>query len=634
MMKYSCRKIYSLLFISVFFFSIHSARSQEAVKIDSSLTKTDTLSVKGETDLIDTLKSPSVIEPLLTEEGIFKPEADMDLIIEDGIDPLKLDSLVKISIGKINFSDKEAIGYINSWYNNNTIWNNPDDPLRKAMGRYLYEATNDQFYISEWYVNAFEWDNIKIPTNEFYLWDTLHIYIPVRDTSMVSALTDSSGISPDSIKVKPGNFRKDSIILVLSDTLTEVISSNQLFPFRYYDNPMTGDSIQAAMDVLRSYTHNKDSSRIVFTGSKSSESLWLSNRPKPMTRLWLMNEWGEEMSIWLGSPSRDSVSVIVEKGIHFRRPNIETRIADARVGVQKFDPTALADPKKIEIIPQYWKFNSEASFVFNQAIIKNWTKGGDSNVSTLLDITGSANYTNKEQKMTWNTTGRFKYGLIMSEGYGDKKYDVRKNTDIIDISSKFNNRAFGKFDFSATMIFKSQLTKGYAYPNDSVVISRFFNPATITVGLGLDYKPDKNTSINFAPLSYKATFVPDTAHIDQTKHGLSADQRSKHEPGMSIQIQHKTKLWDMLNLSNEIRLFTNYIHNPLNIDIDWELIATAKINYFTDVRLNTQLIYDDDTLIPVTDNNGDPVLDSEGNQKKVPKVQFKEIFGISIIFRF
>lgn len=642
MRKNSFPKIYSLLFISVFFLSINSARSQEAEKLDSLLISTDTTSVKDETDLADALKIPSVIDPLLTEEGIFTPEADLDLIISDNIDPLKLDSLIKSSISKIHFSEKEAIAYIRAWYNDISIWNNPDDPLRKAMGRYLYEATNDQFYISEWYVNAFEWDNIKIPTNEFFLWDTLHIYIPLKDTtvtfakdtSAISLLSDNTGLLPDTERLQARTMVRDSIILVISDTLTEVISSNQLFPFSYYNNPMTGDSIQAAMGVLRSYTHNKDSSRIVFTGSKSSESIWLSNHPNPMRRLWLMNEWGEELSIWLGSPSRDSVSVIVEKGIHFKRPNIETRIADARVGTEKFDPTALADPKKIEIIPQYWKFNSEASFVFNQAIIKNWTKGGESNVSTLLDITGSVNYTNKEQKMTWNTTGRFKYGLIMSEGYGDKKYDVRKNTDIIDISSKFNNKAFGKFDFSSTLIFKSQLAKGYNYPNDSVVISKFFNPATITVGLGLDYKPNKNTSINFAPLSYKATFVPDTAYIDQTKHGLNADQRSKHEPGMSVQFQHKTELWDMLNLSNEVRLFTNYIHNPLNIDIEWEMIATARLNWFTDVRLNTHLIYDDDTLIPVTDKDGEPVLDSEGNQKKVPMIQFKEIFGISIIFRF
>ncbi len=643
MRRYIFPKTFSILLVSIVIFSTYPVSSQEVVQVDTLIVKTDSLSVAGDSLIDNSVEIPLTIDPLLSDDGVFTIESGEDLLIKDIIDPQKLDSLIKMSINKIDFSEGEAIKYIRKWYNDVSVWNNPDDPLRKAMGRYLFEATNDQFYVSEWYVNAFEWDNIKIPTSDFFLWDTLHIIIPLRDvsvsvpedTTLVSARFDSLDLRSGSKRVHSKTMGKDSIIIVISDTLSEVISSNQLFPFSYYNNPMTGDSIQAAIEVLRSYTHAKDSSKIVVTGSKSSESIWLSDHPNQMTRLWLMNEWGEELSIWLGSSSRDSISVIVEKGIHFRRPNVETRIANARVGVEKVDNTKLADPKRIEIIPQYWKFFSEASFVFNQAIIKNWTKGGESNISTLLDLTGSANYTNKAKKINWNTTGRIKYGLIMSEGYGEKKYDVRKNIDLFDITSKFSNKAFGKFDFSAMLLFKSQLAKGYNYPNDSVVISKFFNPATITIGLGLDYKPNKKTSINFAPLSYKATFVPDTIHIDQTKHGLSADQRSKHEPGMSVQIEHKTELWDIVNLSNDIRLFTNYIHNPLNIDIEWEMIATAKLNWYTDVRLNTHLIYDDDTLIPlVTDDNGDPVLGSDGTQKKVPKVQFKEVFGISIIFRF
>jgi len=81
-------------------------------------------------------------------------------------------------------------------------------------------------------------------------------------------------------------------------------------------------------------------------------------------------------------------------------------------------------------------------------------------------------------------------------------------------------------------------------------------------------------------------------------------------------------------------LFTNYIDNPLNIDIDWEMIATARLNWFTDIRLNTHLIYDDDTLIPVLDKNDEPVLNEDGTPRKIPKVQFKELIGISVIFRF
>jgi hypothetical protein len=71
-----------------------------------------------------------------------------------------------------------------------------------------------------------------------------------------------------------------------------------------------------------------------------------------------------------------------------------------------------------------------------------------------------------------------------------------------------------------------QVSKGYSYPNDSVPVSKFMNPAILTLGFGLDYKPDKFTSFNFSPLSYKATFVPDTADIDQTKYGVAADKEN------------------------------------------------------------------------------------------------------------
>ncbi|MEE4116106.1 MAG: DUF3078 domain-containing protein [Marinilabiliaceae bacterium] len=560
---------------------------------------------------------------------------------KDTVNPALLDSIAKMSVKNITFSDKQAIEYIESWYNNKRIWNKPDDPLRRAMARFLFEARNEQFYVSEWYIDSLNWESIKIPASSFYLWDTLKIMLPaepvVSDSLLIEPDTIIIGDTPDSTKVffrndtirpAPG----DSIILVISDTLREVIGDREEFPFSYYNYPMVGDSIQAAMNVLRNYTLTKDSTRVVLIGAGNTIPVWLSNGPNNMVRLRLRNEWDEELSVWIGSPSRDSISVIVESGVRFRRPNKETRIAEARIDMQTVDKSTLADPRAIDFKPQYWKFFSEASFLFNQALLANWSKGGESNISTLLDLTGTANYTNKDKKMTWNTIGRFKYGIQGLQT--SNKFDLRKNIDLIDISSKFNNKAFGKFDFSSSMIFKTQLARGYNYPNDSVIVSKFFNPATLTLGFGLEYHPNKNTSVNFAPLSYKGTFVTDTVLIDQTKHGLTIDQRSKHEPGMSAQVDHKMELWERVTVVNKVRLFTNYINNPLNIDIDWEMIATAKLNYFTDIRLNTQIIYDDDTLIPVFDKENQPVLGSDGKQKKEPRVQFKEAIGLSIIFRF
>ena len=180
---------------------------------------------------------------------------------------------------------------------------------------------------------------------------------------------------------------------------------------------------------------------------------------------------------------------------------------------------------------------------------------------------------------------------------------------------------------------KHRLQKGYSYPDDSVAVSKLMNPATLTLGVGLDYKPNKLTSINFSPFSYKATFVPDTSSIDQTKYGVAANRRSKHEPGASFYDFQRVQADKNVVVTNRLQLFTNYVNNPLNIDVDWEMILVANLNWFTDVRLNTHLIFDDDTKTPVFDKD-QPVLGLDGLQKKTARIQFKELLGLSFVFRF
>jgi hypothetical protein len=89
-----------------------------------------------------------------------------------------------------------------------------------------------------------------------------------------------------------------------------------------------------------------------------------------------------------------------------------------------------------------------------------------------------------------------------------------------------------------------------------------------------------------------------------------------------------------VSITNRLQLFTNYINNPLNIDVDWEMIVTASLNWFTDVRLNTHLIFDDDTKTVELDHDKKPILRTDGTPKKTARVQFKEMLGLSLIFRF
>jgi hypothetical protein len=368
----------------------------------------------------------------------------------------------------------------------------------------------------------------------------------------------------------------------------------------------------------------------------------MNSKSGKVIRYWLKNEFSDSVTIWIGNPSKDTIWLYLEQGVSFRRPVRQGIYSNAKVKVQTFDNSKLLILQNQAIKPILWKYRTESSLAFSQAAMSNWVKGGENSISTALDITGYADYNNKDVKLSSNNFARLKFGYLASGAN-----DPRKNIDLLETNSKLNHKAFGKFDFSAIMLFKTQIARGYLYlldsnRNDSTsLVSKFMNPAILTIGLGLDYKPNKSTSINFSPFSYKGTFVTDPAYmddtyyagrVDQTKYGIEKNRRSLNEAGFSFMISNEIKPIETVSIINRLQLFTNYIHNPQNVDVDWEMIATAKINWFTDVRFNTHLIFDDDTRT-VEIRDGVPVTRNDGTEKKSARIQFKEMMGFSLLNR-
>jgi hypothetical protein len=537
-------------------------------------------------------------------------------------------------------------------------WKNTRDPLRIAMGQLVYEASHQPFDSSVFYLKKYPFDSLDVAWDKFYIWEPLKLKIPVisypehpvpvdtlavADTNRPSAVSDSNKVSVLKIPMqvsrsKPVAGLKDTTILVVVDTLHEVSSDYNKFPFTYYEYPFQSDSIWSAVNLLLNYMEMRDSSIVNITGLGDVVTpIWLNSRSGQMKRFWLKNDLNDSITVWIGASSKNTLGVYLEQGVNFRRPVRQGDYSEAKIEVKEIDKSKLLNVNKIIVKPLYWKYRSETSFALNQASLTNWVKGGESSISIALDMTGYADYNNKALKITSNNFARLKYGLIASGENG-----VRKNLDLLETNSKLNHKAFGKFDFSAILLFKTQVSKGFNYTkvkvnglerDTAILVSRIMNPAIITVGIGLDYKPNKNTSINFSPFSYKGTFVHDTARIDQTKYGIAADRRSKNEPGASFMITNEYKPYKTVTVINRLQLFTNYINKPQNIDVDWEMILTANLNWFTDVRFNTHLIFDDDTKTAVLDKDKNPVLVG-GIPKKTARVQFKEVLGFSFIFRF
>jgi len=542
----------------------------------------------------------------------------------------------------ITLSKSQALIYLHQRFHPQ-FWKNPGDPLRQAFGHLIYEAEHPPLDSLKRMLTKYPYDSLSISWDKFYIWEPLRLKIPVVSRPEFNAAIDTSvkttsdlfGGKRDSLHLGRSEL-KDTTILVIIDTLNEVTSSYSQFPFKYFNHPFQSDSIKAAVISILNYLDGRDSTVISLTGlGRSVTPIMMNSKSEKVMRYWLKNEFSDSVTIWLGNPARNTIGLYLEKGVNFRRPVRQGHYAKAKINIKPLDNTKLLGIQNIALKSQFWKYHTETSFILNQASLSNWVRGGENSVSTALDVTGYANYNNKALKLSSNNFARLKFGYLKSG-----KNDIRKNLDLLETNSKLNHKAFGKFDFSAILLFKTQLARGYNYTQNtnthdtSILVSKFMNPAILTIGFGLDYKPNKNTSLNFSPFSYKGTFVTDTAHIDQTLYGIPKNRKSLNEPGVSFMITNVFKPIETVTIVNRLQLFTNYIHNPQNIDVDWEMIATATLNWFTDVRFNTHLIFDDDTKTDELYKNGQPVLRPDGTRKRTARIQFKEMLGFSLFFRF
>lgn len=281
-----------------------------------------------------------------------------------------------------------------------------------------------------------------------------------------------------------------------------------------------------------------------------------------------------------------------------------------------------------------WKFGGVISVNGQQVSLTNWAAGGSNSISFGGIISGFARY--KKGKVTWDNNVDLGYGII-KQGSNKQWW---KTDDKIQVTSKYGRQAFKKWYYTALGDFKTQFTEGFNYPNDSVYISRFMAPGYLVLALGLDYKPNDHFSLFVAPVTGKFTFVNDDSLARYGAFGVQKEIRDpdnggtitqhylthREELGAYVKMQYQTKIMDNITFQTMLELFSNYLHNPENIDVNWTTLTTFKVNKFISATLTTQLIYDDD--INLLRTNGD----KKGTTG--PDVQFKQVLGVGFNYKF
>jgi len=258
-------------------------------------------------------------------------------------------------------------------------------------------------------------------------------------------------------------------------------------------------------------------------------------------------------------------------------------------------------PKAVEKPSEGWEKKGKFSLFFNQSAFNyDWQGGGTSNVAGNSALRYEFSY--KRKNFTWDTWILADYGLTFLRGENFS----RKTNDRIEFNSRIGQRIRQSFwNYSLFVNFRSQFARGYRFskdPNSDRTIrteeTHFFSPAFIQIGPGLLWKKNDNLHMNIAPVTSRMIFVDDQFtsepdYIDGEYFGVGVGKRSRFEFGGSLSGYAKFNVVKNITVEQVLNLYTNYIENPYNVDIDYILNINLIVNEYISGNLVFQAIYDD-----------------------------------------
>ncbi len=315
---------------------------------------------------------------------------------------------------------------------------------------------------------------------------------------------------------------------------------------------------------------------------------------------------------------------------------------------------------------KFWKTSLQTKLDLGQTSLTNWAAGGYNTVSLKTFIDANANYS--KGSMFWNNRLQLDYGFL----YSADKPILQKTDDRIYLESKWGYQATKNLHYSAEYNFRSQFSNTYDYPTPSaradgsalgeneeynaadwraarVLKSGLLSPAYTNLALGLDYKPLKWLTVNFAPITGGFVIVNDPLlrksysqplkkEYEGTAEGdLPLDENgnidgnvykaAKFEFGAQLKVDFKVNVNDNFAFSSQVVLFSDYLDKPQNLRVNWDNRIDWKIARFFSFTIMTNLIYDDNVIIQTPDDikEGRP-----GHQR----VQFKESLSFGFVYTF
>lgn len=282
----------------------------------------------------------------------------------------------------------------------------------------------------------------------------------------------------------------------------------------------------------------------------------------------------------------------------------------------------------------YWTVGAGIGADLSQLFQLNPRQGAGQN---RLGLGGAVNLFAKYAKgrVAWDNTGLLQFG-VQKLGAGQVQISpteeinvpFQKAIDELRLNSTlgFKTSETSKFFYAANFGFLSQLTSTYqgpaTYPGNFLSaitkgtnpVSQLFAPAFITISAGIDFKPNDKFSLYYSPVGGKFIVVANDDIAALGVHGnpvtrdangvVTSFKNTDSQFGSLLRANYADKyLSDRLILTSALVLYSNYIRNPQNIDVDWTNEIGFAIAKGLKLSLLVNAFYDDDVRVQISDRN-------------------------------
>ena len=140
-----------------------------------------------------------------------------------------------------------------------------------------------------------------------------------------------------------------------------------------------------------------------------------------------------------------------------------------------------------------------------------------------------------------------------------------------------------------------------------------FSPAYFQLGSGFLWKKDETLWVNYSPIATRLILVSKkfTQDLtgDDTYFGVLPNKSSRYELGANLTFHSEGNLLENIKYKQDLKLFSNYLEDASNIDLDYLVQIEVDINPLLSTQLIFQLIYDDNAI---------------------SRLQVREVFGVGV----